>query len=51
MEPVDEETARMVAAMDAPPEPVSVWSARRMVGDSASQLAITAPDDEDKDPF
>jgi hypothetical protein len=45
-EAIDEETARLVAAMDAPPSPVSVWSARRMVHDSGSQLAIDAPDDE-----
>jgi hypothetical protein len=46
-EAVDEETARLVAAMDAPAEPVSTWSARRMIRDSASQPAITAPDDDD----
>ena len=46
IEYVDEETARLVAALDRPPEPVSVWSARRMVRDSGSQLAIEPPDDD-----
>jgi hypothetical protein len=43
---VDEETARMVAATDRPPEPVSVWSARRMVAAGGSQLALGAGDDD-----
>jgi hypothetical protein len=46
---VDEETARVVAAMDQPPEPVSAWSARRMVAAGGSQLALAPPDDEDLD--
>jgi len=49
IEPVDEETARMVAAMDRPPEPVNVWSARRMVQAGGSQLALGAGDAEDLD--
>ncbi len=44
-EHVDEETARLVAAHDRPPEPVSVWSARTMVRDSGSQLALAPPDE------
>jgi hypothetical protein len=39
IEAVDEETARLVAAMNAPAEPLSAWSARRMVQDTASASA------------
>lgn len=45
IEYVDEETARLVAAHDRPPEPVSVWSARTMVRSSGSQLALETPAD------
>ena len=49
---VNEETARLCAAHDRPPEPVSVWSARAMVRDSGSQLALESRDDDDpEDPF
>ncbi len=47
---VDEETARMVASMDRPPEPVNAWSARRMVQAGGSQLALGPPDDDPEDP-
>ena len=52
---VDEETARLCAAHDRPPEPVSVWSARAMVRESGSQLALGTPADlleeeDDDDP-
>lgn len=49
IEAVDEETARMVAALDRPPEPVNTWSARRMVRSSGNQLAITPPEEDDDD--
>jgi len=56
---VDEETARLCAAHDRPPEPVSVWSARAMVRESGSQLALGTPadlleeedDDDPEDPL
>jgi hypothetical protein len=47
IEPVDEETARMVAAMHQPPEPVTEWSARRLLGVGTSQLALGAPDPDE----
>jgi hypothetical protein len=52
IEPVDEETARVVAAHHRPPEPVSAWSAREMVRQSGSQLALAAhdPDDDEDGP-
>ncbi len=46
IETVDEETARMVAASHQPPEPVTAWSARRLLGVGTSQLALGAPDPE-----
>jgi hypothetical protein len=46
LEPVDEETARLAAKLNPPASPVSVWSARAMVRESGSQLALAAPDDE-----
>jgi hypothetical protein len=49
IEPVSEETARVVAARHRPPEPVSVWSAREMVRQSGSQLALAAPDPDPDD--
>jgi hypothetical protein len=48
LEPVDEETARLAAKLHPPADPVSVWSARAMVRDAGSQLAL-APPDEDLD--
>ena len=50
IEYVDEETVRMVASMDRPPEPVNAWSARRMVQAGGSQLALGPPDDDPEDP-
>jgi hypothetical protein len=44
LEPVDEETARMVAAMHQPADPVSTYSARRLLGIGTSQFALGAPD-------
>jgi excisionase family DNA binding protein len=36
IEAVDEETARLVAAMHSPAEPVTTWTARRMLEETAS---------------
>jgi hypothetical protein len=47
LEPVDEETARLVAKLNPPASPVSVWSARAMVKESGSQLALDPPEDDD----
>jgi hypothetical protein len=49
IEYVDEETARLVASYDRPPEPISIWKARTMVAAGASQLAIEPPEDDDDD--
>jgi hypothetical protein len=37
LEPVDEETARMVAALHRPAEPVTAWTARRMLEDAGGE--------------
>jgi hypothetical protein len=49
LESVDEETARLVAKLNPPAIPVSVWSARAMVRESGSQLALEPPDDDGDD--
>jgi hypothetical protein len=49
LEPVDEETARLAAKLNPPASPVSVWSARAMVRESGSQLALEPPDDDPDD--
>jgi len=46
-EAVDEETARIVAGLHPPASPVSVWSARSMLKQGGSQLALPTGDDED----
>ena len=59
LEPVDEETARLAAKLHPPADPVSVWSARAMVRESGSQLALETPadlleeedDDDPEEPF
>jgi hypothetical protein len=56
LEPTDEEAARMAAAAHQPAEPVSTWSARRLLGVGTSQLALGTPDpdgdgDGDEDPY
>ena len=45
LEPVDEETARLAAKLHPPADPVSVYSARAMVRESGSQLALETPAD------
>jgi len=52
LEPVDEEAARLAAKLHPPADPVSVWSARAMVRESGSQLALEPRDDDldDDDP-
>jgi hypothetical protein len=45
-EAVDEETARLVASLHPPADPVSVWSARSMLKQGGSQLALGTLDDE-----
>ena len=61
LESVDEETARLAAKLHPPADPVSVYSARAMVRDFGSQLALgpaagalgddETDDDDPEDPF
>jgi hypothetical protein len=53
LEPVDEETARMVVAMHRPAEPVTAWTARRMLEDAGGEqlaLVVSPPEEYDPDP-
>ncbi len=48
IEPVDEETARLVAQTHQPAAPVHEWSARRALAQGASQLALGTPDPDEE---
>lgn len=43
-EPIDEETARRLVELHPAETPINVWSARQMVRESASPLALGGPD-------
>lgn len=47
LEPTDEESARMAAAVHQPAEPVTQWNARRLLGVGTSQLALGTPDPDE----